>query len=452
MVRRPRTLSAKATKAAPHGQIPKLSDEAERLLNAANDASNAARNAWLAFLALVTYLLVTLGGVSHEDLLLNSGVQLPIVNIKIPLFSFFQYAPLLLLLVMLSLLIQHVVLAPKYRRFVEAIAPYETKAHKEHPARELVHSYVVPQLLAGPKRNFITRSLMRLMVFVTFVLLPVVTLLYFQIKFIPYHEVWVTYWHRIMVLLGLAMLFALLPIIQLKSRKREIKVGPQAEAWRASPLGILVGAVFAVLVVSFSWLIATVPDEGLDRRLGFVPPHAELRLISPSELLNPLVRAAYERIVQADNPKDEGEADKPKDEGKGWLLRWLISYRVLVVEDTDMVPDEGDTHGEVSVVLRERDFRFARLNRSDLHRADLTRADLRGAELADTRLEKAKLEGVRLQGAYLYGAQLQGAVLRFAQFQGADLQSAKLQGADLFLAQLQSANLYFARLQGAVLR
>ncbi len=35
MVRRPRTSSAKATKAAPRGQIPKLSDEAERLLNAA---------------------------------------------------------------------------------------------------------------------------------------------------------------------------------------------------------------------------------------------------------------------------------------------------------------------------------------------------------------------------------------------------------------------------------
>ena len=131
MVRRPRTSSAKATKAAPRGQVPKLSDDAKGLLNAANDASNAARNAWLAFLALVTYLLVTLGGVSHKDLLLNSGVTLPVVNVDIPLFSFFQYAPLLLLLVLLSLLIQHVVLALKYRRFVEAIAPHEKKAHKE---------------------------------------------------------------------------------------------------------------------------------------------------------------------------------------------------------------------------------------------------------------------------------------------------------------------------------
>ncbi len=230
---------------------PRLSAAAEDLLEAANESSSAARNAWLAFLALVTYLLVTLGGVSHEDLLLNSGVTLPIVNVEIPLFSFFQYAPLLLLLVLLSLLIQHVVLARKYRKFIEAIAPYEKpdekKACKEHPARELVHSYVVAQLLAGPKRNVVTNWLMRLMVFVTVALLPIVTLLYFQVKFVPYHEVWVTYWHRIAVLLGLAILFALLPIIQLKSRKRVVELGPQGEEWRASRFGIAFGATTVIL-------------------------------------------------------------------------------------------------------------------------------------------------------------------------------------------------------------
>ena len=140
MARRPRTQSAKTAKAAPRGAPPKLSENAKGLLEAANESSGGAKNAWIAFLALVTYLLVTLGGVSHRDLLLNSGVQLPIVNVKIPLFSFFQYAPALLLLVLLSLLIQHVVLARKYRKFVEAIAPYERRAGKEHPARELVHS------------------------------------------------------------------------------------------------------------------------------------------------------------------------------------------------------------------------------------------------------------------------------------------------------------------------
>jgi membrane protease YdiL (CAAX protease family) len=117
------------------------------------------------------------------------------------------------------------------------------------------------------------RLLMRLVVFVTFALLPIVTLLYFQIKFLPYHALEITCWHRIAVLLGLAMLFVALPIIHLKPRKREVKLGPQAEAWRASPYGILIGGLLAILTLGFSWLVATIPGEEVERRLfGFVTP------------------------------------------------------------------------------------------------------------------------------------------------------------------------------------
>jgi transposase-like protein len=45
----------------PTDNAPELSKEAEKLLAAANDASGSARNTWLAFLALLAYLLVTLG-------------------------------------------------------------------------------------------------------------------------------------------------------------------------------------------------------------------------------------------------------------------------------------------------------------------------------------------------------------------------------------------------------
>jgi hypothetical protein len=167
-------------------------------------------------------------------------------------------------------------LAGKFRNFTDAIEPYEKKSGKEDPARQLVYPYVVSQILAGPKRSCLIRWLMGLMIFVTFTLLLIITLLYFQVSFLPYHEVWITYWHRLAVLLGLVMLFTIMPIIHPKSRKREFKVGPQSETWRASPLGILAGVVFATLVLGFSWLIATVPDEeleeGLERLVRFIPP------------------------------------------------------------------------------------------------------------------------------------------------------------------------------------
>ncbi|HEY7617417.1 MAG TPA: hypothetical protein VH744_11485, partial [Terriglobales bacterium] len=103
-------------------------------MDEANRASDPASSAWLAFLFLLTYVVVTLAGVSHKALLLNSPVKLPIINADLPLVGFFQYAPALLLLVYLSLLVQHVILARKYRKFTDAIAAYEMETGTEHPA------------------------------------------------------------------------------------------------------------------------------------------------------------------------------------------------------------------------------------------------------------------------------------------------------------------------------
>jgi hypothetical protein len=412
----------------PHSPV-----DAKELLDEANGASNPASSAWLAFLFLLAYVVVTLAGVSHKALLLNSPVKLPIINADIPLVGFFQYAPALLLLVYLSLLVQHVILARKYRRFTDALAAYEMEAGTEHPARERVHSYVFAQIAAGPRPNMITKFMMQLIVYVTFSVLPIATLLYFQVKFLPYHEVSITYWHRFAVILGFAMLILLMPLMQNTRRggRWDIRVGPQEEAWEATGTQVVLALVLLPLVAGFSWLMATVPDEWIDRRLGFVAP-ASVRVGPEDEakLLNPLVR----RLVY--DPL-------PNDENKGWWRRWLLSFRVLIVEDTDLGADEGG-----KAVLRERNFRFALLNRSDLQRADFAWADLRASQLWKS-LVRGKLKDAQLQGAFLKEAQLQGAQLNSAQLQGADLSNAKLQGAELSYAKLQGADLSGAQLQGA---
>ena len=415
---------------------PRPSDDVNGFLDEANATSEPARTAWLAFLFLLAYVIVTLASVSHKDLLLNSPVRLPIINTEIPLVGFFQYAPAMLLLVYLSLLVQHVIVARKYRRFTDAILPLERETGSEHPARERVHAYAFSQILAGPRPHRITKLMMQLIVYVTFAALPIATLLYFQIKFLPYHEVWITYWHRLAVILGFAMLILLTPIMQHAPPKRkwDLRLGPPAEAWEVSGRQVVMILLLLPIVLGFSWLIATVPDEWIDRRLGFVAPaSAAIGPQGEAKLLNPLVRRlVYNRL--------------PDDGSKGWWRRFLLSYRVLIVEDTDLGVAEP-----AKLVLRERNFRYALLNRSDLHRADLTWADLRAAQLWGTVL-RGKLNDTQLQGAVLKEAELQGAQMASASFQGADLSSAALQGAVLSYAKLQGANLRSAQLQGADLR
>jgi hypothetical protein len=422
---------------------PTLADDVKGYLDEANATSEPARTAWLAFLLLLTYVIVTLASVSHKDLLLNSPIRLPIINTEIPLVGFFQYAPAMLLLVYLSLLVQHVIVARKYRRFTDAIVPLELETGIEHPARERVHAYAFSQILAGPRPHRITKLMMQLIVYVTFALLPIATLLYFQIKFLPYHEVWITYWHRFAVILGFAMLILLTPIMQHAPPKRkwDLSLGPPAEAWEVSGRQVFMILLLLPVVLGFSWLIATVPDEWIDRRLGFVAPKsAAIGPAGEAKLLNPIVRRLFYDLL-------------PDDGSKGWWRRWLLSYRILIVEDTDLGVAEP-----ANLVLRERDLRYALLNRSDFHRVDLTWADLRAAQmwravvrgkLNDTQLQGAVLKEAELQGAQMASASLQGADLTRAKLQDANLSYTKLQGANLRGAQLQGANLSFAQLEGA---
>ena len=68
-----RHLSSLWTKKHRDGRQNKASTaELEKVLASANNASGPARNAWLAFLGLLAYLLITLAGITDEDLLRNS--------------------------------------------------------------------------------------------------------------------------------------------------------------------------------------------------------------------------------------------------------------------------------------------------------------------------------------------------------------------------------------------
>jgi len=50
------------------------------LLEAVNRSSGGAHAAWLIYLALMSYLLLTIAGIGHKDLLLNSDITLPILR------------------------------------------------------------------------------------------------------------------------------------------------------------------------------------------------------------------------------------------------------------------------------------------------------------------------------------------------------------------------------------
>lgn len=474
------------------------------LLHAVNIASGTARTAWLFFLALMGYFLVAIASVTHEALLLNKELKLPLLGIELDLVNFFSFAPLILLLVHFGLLVQHVMLSLKVIPLDEAFTRAEAVNNDDAYLRLELNSYFYTQALAGQRRSPVFGFFLHAMIWLSFVMLPIVLFLLFQITFLPYHDVAVTWAHRIYLMVDVAILTG----VGIFLRK------PEASFWRAvwrtirhHPSNFLSAFILMNSALAFSLFVATIPDEWLDKQTQ--------RLVGFQATLPSVVetkKSERRRAFMLTALIFEGEIDLVTGQPKNWL------HRNLIVTDKDLVPNRDDPFGEVSINLKSRDLRYARLDGSDLHRADLagadlsgaslvetklqgariscprfdedtdpvmpdeaaprctnlshanltranlTKADLRDADLSHARLDDAVLLGAKLQNARLQGASFQrtdfrgtswtfsmlnGADLSWANFQGVDLAVADLKNAKLENADLRAANLSHANLQGA---
>lgn len=448
--------------------MPAASVTAEELLDAANEASGQSRNMWIAFIALLAYLIVTIAGTTHKDLLLNNPVMLPFLQVEIPLFAFFIYGPLVILVMHLGVLIQHAMLAFKLFRVTELMQDGGWHRTGNDPRRSKLHAYIFAQLIAGPDRGRLMGFLMRLMTWFSLIALPVFALLFFQVAFLPFHDVTATYWHRVAVLLDCMMLFSLGPYMR-AATKREAKarvhsaIGEFSWPWRVTIIGFGLGSIATVSIVLFSWFVATIPDSCAYKK-------GEVEILCLDKTMAKFKPWAV-KIKSGNTERDvfwltailfEGSVDPVT--GKPTSL-WS---RNIVMTDIDLVPEKKFNKGEVSLSLRGRDLRYAVLDRTDLHRADFTGVDLRGASLKETRLEEARfclplrvsprqcsefsgadMKEANLRGVDFWGANLDGAQLAFVHLEGADFRNAQLEGANLSFADLKGADLSLANLTGA---
>jgi uncharacterized protein YjbI with pentapeptide repeats len=484
------------TRIAPEGETPV---NPYSLLEAVNNSSDTAHTAWLIFLAIMAYLMIAVAGVTHRDLLLETPVTLPILQVSIQQAQFFQFASVLVVLFHLGVVSQLVLLARKALEFDAAVRSLEVTERRTHPLRLELHNFFFVQAIAGPHRSVVMSAFLHGMSWLTLVILPVVLLLYIQISYLPYHDVATTWVHRGALIVDIVMLVTI-GVFLMRAETSFFQA-----FWRATlhhPFSFVVTTGVLALVAFFSFFVATVPDEALDRATRTLTG-ADRRELG-SERRQRLAGGFQMPFVQA-------RAD-------GSL--WGLFHRNLIVTDADLVPEKSLTGEDASLNLRDRDLRHARLDRTDLHRADFTGADLSGAslvgadlrgirlqcadvteliltenreaarcaearranftralltgarlvgvDLRGARLEEANLEGVELTHAILTGAnfagarldkadlsggvQMQGANFLVASLQGADLTGVRAQFADFSSAAMQGSVLALAELQGAVLR
>jgi uncharacterized protein YjbI with pentapeptide repeats len=449
-------------------------------LNAAAARTNAM---WLLFLCLMAYLALSVGALTHRDLLLDAGIALPLVGTRIDLSRFFVAAPAVLALAHVALIAQFVLLARKAVEFHNAVRLLESTDLRSHPLRLEVDSFFFVQTIAGPERSRIIGVMLHTLGWVSLLLLPLALLIYLQVAFLPVHDAAVTSIQRGIILADVAVLL-LIGVFLLRAETSIfsacLNVLLRNPASAAVGLATLAGAAFVSLA-------ATVPGAGAAAGtplFGLIPRHLELadaslvsdrdRALAPigGRTLN--LRGRDLRFARLDRA-DLRQADLTGANLDGASLTGadLRGARLgcakagcTSAKGADFSGAQMGTAGLSGTDLTGARFDDASLERADLSRAllvgatfaraklaravltaanlqaaSLPQARLQGATLADARLAMADLTGAGLQGASLAGADLAGAVLREADLDGAQLQRAKLYGADLRGAKLSAADL-----------
>lgn len=379
-----------------------------------NESSKHNGKLIIGFLLFLSYVfIIALSTTDMQLLVPDSKVNLPIVNVDLPLFSFYIVVPILILVLHFNLLI-------KLHIHTQKLLAWLTL--KENMVNLFPFTFNFP-LAVEPKFSTAFKLLSQVTNAVTILIFPLVTLLTILMRFIPYHSYSMTFYHKIILIIDMLLLMGFyIASTCLKKRHSIIKLG----CLHIKRKCIII--IFMVIMIIFLALAVNIPKENNSCIAENFTPIFHCNLIVRNKIL--LASAPSQEIINA-----------------------------FIVKDKSI--DKAYYNHAIGLDLSDRDLRFANFSGSNLAKVNLVKAQLQESHLDDTILQDARLSGAQIQNATfteaqlqhadLVGANLQSTNLMLAKFQGADLSFTDLDGAFLLNTKFEGARLERTKLRGAIL-
>ncbi len=460
-----------------------MDNQIDTQLDAVNSASRTASKAHITLLVFIAYTGITVWSTTHEQLLVGSAVTLPLLNVDVPIESFYAITPWLSLILHINLLLYVMLLSSKLYGFDDTLT---CSTHLPERRRQLLRleTFSVTQWLSGHDESMISRATVRIAYIMLIYVLPVAILLSFQFTFLPAHHSGITSIHRWTICADLLCLWLFSWHVQPLRVYRSGSLRWTFKLWQAVAR-VTFGLIPTFFIVFFSFWIAVAPKipswwveingdlpPWLNRAVRSVPRALEVsRKTLVAEAPPPEVLAAYhqrgEPIDSAWLQHAQGLDLTKRDfrfadfeRSRLWnadLRDSRLDGAVLLGADLrGALFTRREVRGGSAFLdpaeLRGADFSQASFPEGDLSAADLVFSDLYKANFPGSDLRKAKLVGAGARFVDLRGAALAGVDAHGADFFGADLRAANLRGANLLAANLSSARLQGADLRGAKLQ
>jgi uncharacterized protein YjbI with pentapeptide repeats len=482
--------------------LPSSVPDATRLLDAVNSSTEHVAVLHAAFIAACAYVIVIASGRTDLDLLIGKGIKLPFLDTEVSVVGFFAAAPWILVIVHFNLLLHLQLHSRKLHAF--------DLADENGMLRDQLRIFPITWYIVG-RTDPRTRRLLSLMISITLLLIPLLTLLILQLQFLAYQSEQVTWGQRLAIWLDLAQLVYFWPIIIEKgdssneisawwSNSHQIYIYRRRDWIPPTLLGIglmlvICGTALYFLAGFITLLLSMMSSALLERgrsiRLAKISIFIALLTISGVMLKTLIFSNEYYSYIATDLTNTVAFI------GNQAAIKWmLLSFLLLITslevaslvrkqeyrdkfslllagviclplslalqvdgEILEQLSITWQSTGEQSTIVSSlfvNNKRILDLNEKRLfanHPDPEIVAQLRSPEWSKA---LPKIESIDLQNRSLRHASLSNALccranLKKADLESANLNNAQLQGAVLDYAQLQGAVLNNAQLQGAAL-
>ncbi len=166
---------------------------------------------FLAYLAILIYFFVTVTSTTHEDLLRETPVAVPLLNITLPLWWFFLAGPFALMLIHFNLLRQYYYLS-KNLHYLDTELCIQYKDEEKNNIcyeRDQHSSALLTTIFLDRDMPGVLRILSNVALWGSSVLAPLVVLYLFQWYFLAYHSSFVTWAQRVFLYFDALVMLAI---------------------------------------------------------------------------------------------------------------------------------------------------------------------------------------------------------------------------------------------------
>ncbi len=383
-----------------------IQDELEKRIA---NSSEKNRNFFTSTLIIFVYLSIVVVQTSDLDLLIGRNIQLPLVNIDMPMFAFYISAPLLVLALHFNLI-----------QNIESHFAKLCDWKDSHPDKRVVRSSLYPFIFdyAILDETSVFSHLTKLVNQIVIFWSGPLTILLIMWRFTDYQSVGVTLWHFICLCANLWLV----------ARCREVVFS--SDFCKSTFKTITFKGALHYLCLIFSWPVRDLKSNSISNSIGiaiwccatlqlallivinvskFHPVQVQ-RFNLPEFMLARIKVEPNENLLALDEKSLRFQYELDDRDFSSLNLEKLIE------SDGKLTPNKYSFYEwfifkGVGLNLKSRNLKLSSLRFADLRRADLTNANLTGSDLHSALLQGADISFANIESAHLDLAKLQRAGL-----------------------------------------